>query len=98
MHFFCKCLKINIGNFYFFRVFSEISREKAPKQGSERTRSTAHVCNYKERARAHIRGFEGLGKRDFRGIGDEMNLESDGRGELGKVVVGRVKPLDISYW
>ena len=56
------------------------------------------MCNYKERARAYVKGFEGLGKRDLGGIGDEMDLESDGRGELGKVVVGRVKPLDISYW
>ena len=53
MHFFCKCLKINIGNFYFLRAFSEILRKNAPKQGTERSRSTAHMYNYKERARAY---------------------------------------------
>ena len=56
------------------------------------------MYNYKERARACIRGFEGLGKRDLGGIGDEMDLESDGRGELSEVVVGRMKPLDIGDW
>lgn len=69
MHFFCKCLKINIGNFYFLRAFSEILRKKAPKQGSGRSRSSTHMYNYKERARACIRGFEGLGDEEFEGFG-----------------------------
>ena len=68
MHFFCKCLKINIGNFYFLRVFSEILRKKAPKQGSERSRSTAHMYNHKERAYAY-KEFEGLGDEEFEGFG-----------------------------
>ncbi len=57
MHFFCKCLKISMGNFDDFWAFSAISRRIGLKWGFEKLCCITHVHNNKERACVRVKNY-----------------------------------------